>query len=319
MEGSANDRLRKNAWRNISFTVMAQCLLIVVSLLILADVAFCLRMVMLDVPSAVNHGESVELSCIYELENDRLYSIKWYRNDVEFYRYVPNDWPPGQFLPLPGVRVDLSKSGQRSVYLRSVDLNSTGTYRCEVSAEAPSFQSVEAERDMKVMVLPTEGPKIMGGQTQYNVGDMVAVNCTSAKSKPAATLRWFINDNAVGPEYETEYSTTLHEDGLESSSLSLRFVAKDKHFVNQNMRLRCTASISRIYTMSNEEMFVGGRQQSSPLQITENGSKEKPLKSPPNPKRKQPKQLQSSSDGSVFSFCHWLLVLSVLMLHLRIT
>ncbi|GFS83745.1 uncharacterized protein TNCV_610811 [Trichonephila clavipes] len=113
-------------------------------------------MVMLDVPSAVNQGESVELSCIYELENDRLYSIKWYRNDVEFYRYVPNDWPPGQFLPLPGVKVDLSKSGQRSVYLRSVDLNSTGTYRCEVSAEAPSFQSVEAERDMKVMVAAIE-------------------------------------------------------------------------------------------------------------------------------------------------------------------
>ncbi|CAL1280667.1 unnamed protein product [Larinioides sclopetarius] len=313
MEGSANDRLRKNAWRNISFTGMAQCLLIVVSLLILADAAFCLRMVMLDVPSAVNHGESVELSCIYELENDRLYSIKWYRNDVEFYRYVPNDWPPGQFLPLPGVRVDLSKSGQRSVYLRSVDLNSTGTYRCEVSAEAPSFQSVSAERDMKVMVLPTEGPKIMGGQIQYNVGDTVAVNCTSAKSKPAATLRWFINDNPVGPEYETEYSTILHEDGLESSSLSLRFVARDKHFVNQNMRLRCTASISRIYTMSNEEMFVGGRQQSSPLQITENGSKGEV-----RPKAEDA-QVQSSSDGSVFSFCHWLLVLSVLMLHLRIT
>lgn len=65
---------------------------------------------MLDVPTAANHGESVELSCIYELENDVLYSIKWYKNDVEFYRYVPNDWPPGQFLPLPGVRVEVSLS-----------------------------------------------------------------------------------------------------------------------------------------------------------------------------------------------------------------
>ena len=45
----------------------------------------------------------------------------------------------------------LSKSGKRSVYLRNVDLNSTGTYRCEVSAEAPSFKSVEAEGDLKVM------------------------------------------------------------------------------------------------------------------------------------------------------------------------
>ncbi|GIY55790.1 uncharacterized protein CDAR_459461 [Caerostris darwini] len=65
------------------------------------------RIVMLDVPSPTILGESVELTCSYELDNEQLYSVKWYKNDVEFYRYVPNDWPPGQFLPLPGIRVDL--------------------------------------------------------------------------------------------------------------------------------------------------------------------------------------------------------------------
>ncbi|KFM73074.1 hypothetical protein X975_17845, partial [Stegodyphus mimosarum] len=94
-------------------------------------------MLMMDVPSPTTQGESVELICSYELDEDKLYSVKWYKDDIEFYRYVPNDWPPGQFLPLQGVRVDLSKSGSQSVYLRHVDLNSAGTYRCEVSAEAP--------------------------------------------------------------------------------------------------------------------------------------------------------------------------------------
>lgn len=46
--------------------------------------------------------------------------------------------------------IQLSKSGSQSVYLREVDLNSAGTYRCEVSAEAPEFQTVEAEKEMKV-------------------------------------------------------------------------------------------------------------------------------------------------------------------------
>ncbi|GIY74210.1 hypothetical protein CDAR_235021 [Caerostris darwini] len=68
-----------------------------------------IRMLMMDVPSPTNHGESVELICSYELDEDKLYSVKWYKDDVEFYRYVPNDWPPGQFLPLQGVRVDVSK------------------------------------------------------------------------------------------------------------------------------------------------------------------------------------------------------------------
>lgn len=67
------------------------------------------RIVMLDVPSPTTLGESVELTCSYELDDEQLYSVKWYKNDVEFYRYVPNDWPPGQFLPLPGIKVDVSK------------------------------------------------------------------------------------------------------------------------------------------------------------------------------------------------------------------
>lgn len=67
-----------------------------------------IRMLMMDVPSPTNQGESVELICSYQLDEDKLYSVKWYKDDVEFYRYVPNDWPPGQFLPLQGVKVDVS-------------------------------------------------------------------------------------------------------------------------------------------------------------------------------------------------------------------
>ncbi|GFQ73684.1 uncharacterized protein TNCT_355601 [Trichonephila clavata] len=39
------------------------------------------------------------------------------------------------------------------------------------------------------------------------------------------------------------------------------------------MKLKCTATISRIYTMSNEEMVFGGRQQTSGLHISENMSR----------------------------------------------
>ena len=93
---------------------------------------------MLDVPSPTISGESIELTCSYELTKgkDKLYSVKWYnelindililcsellfryKNDEEFYRFVPQDWPPAQFLPMPGIKVDLSRSDQRSVYLK---------------------------------------------------------------------------------------------------------------------------------------------------------------------------------------------------------
>lgn len=49
-------------------------------------------------------------------------------------------------------------------------------------------------------MLPIEGPRISGGETYYGNGDVVSVNCTSPKSKPAAQLHWYINDVEVCPE-----------------------------------------------------------------------------------------------------------------------
>ncbi|XP_022244949.1 cell adhesion molecule 1-like [Limulus polyphemus] len=159
----------------------------------------------LDIPSPTTLGQSIELTCSYELDGDQLYSVKWYKDNTEFFRYLPLDWPPGQFLPLPGVRVDLSKSGKDTVYLNHVTLETAGVYRCEVSAEAPSFQTVEASKEMKVTVFPTEGPIINGARPEYIVGDTVNINCTSAKSKPAAKIRWYINDEIVGSTRKSQH------------------------------------------------------------------------------------------------------------------
>ena len=47
------------------------------------------------------------------MEDDNLYSVKWYRNEAEFYRFVPNDRPKLQIFPQDGIRVEVSPySGQ---------------------------------------------------------------------------------------------------------------------------------------------------------------------------------------------------------------
>ncbi|KFM72515.1 hypothetical protein X975_15586, partial [Stegodyphus mimosarum] len=56
----------------------------------------------LDVPSAVMQGDSIWLNCTLDLESDDLYSVKWYKNDVEFYRHLPQDSPSGQKYDIPG-------------------------------------------------------------------------------------------------------------------------------------------------------------------------------------------------------------------------
>ena len=43
-------------------------------------------------------------------------------------------------------------------------MESTGRYRCEVSEEGPMFATDSAFDDLLVVVIPSEGPKIVGGK-----------------------------------------------------------------------------------------------------------------------------------------------------------
>lgn len=60
------------------------------------------------VPEAVAVGDTVTLSCDYDLENAALYSIRWYFDADEFYRYVATENPPGVGFPSNELDVDVS-------------------------------------------------------------------------------------------------------------------------------------------------------------------------------------------------------------------
>jgi len=42
-------------------------------------------------------------------------------------------------------------SNSKKVYLKGVTLKSTGTYRCEISAEEPDFKTVTGEQKLEVI------------------------------------------------------------------------------------------------------------------------------------------------------------------------
>ena len=100
-------------------------------------------------------------------------------------------------------------------------------------------------------MLPTEGPRITGSKAKYQVGDDVKINCTSALSKPAANLKWYINDQQAPSHYEKIYPLKiLSESSLEQVTLGLHFTINSNHFLRGELRMRCTASIHRVYAMS---------------------------------------------------------------------
>ncbi|KAK9878066.1 hypothetical protein WA026_020695 [Henosepilachna vigintioctopunctata] len=109
------------------------------------------KWVRVSVPIFKMPGETAVFHCDYDLGGDALYAVKWYKEHEEFYRYVPKAHPQTNSYKIEGVQVDMSKSDNKKVTLHSVGWKTSGLFRCEVSAEAPSFASAQSEARMEVV------------------------------------------------------------------------------------------------------------------------------------------------------------------------
>lgn len=62
------------------------------------------------VPRYKIRGETAVLRCDFELEGALLYAVKWYRENEEFYRFVPKLNPQKTSYIVDGIKVDVSFS-----------------------------------------------------------------------------------------------------------------------------------------------------------------------------------------------------------------
>ncbi|XP_049834853.1 uncharacterized protein LOC126278662 isoform X2 [Schistocerca gregaria] len=122
-----------------------------------------LRLLEVRVPVHAVRGQTARLECRFDLEGESLYSVKWYKDGREFYRFVPRDTPPAQLFPLPGVAVEIANSTSSRVVLRDLTAATSGRYRCEVSGEAPSFQTVSDHGDLLVVGGRASAARAAGG------------------------------------------------------------------------------------------------------------------------------------------------------------
>lgn len=79
----------------------------IVQILVVPE-SLLLRIVSVTVPTYRLRGQPAHLECDYELGDNILYSVKWYRDNEEFYRYMPKFDPPKHAYKLDGVKVDVS-------------------------------------------------------------------------------------------------------------------------------------------------------------------------------------------------------------------
>lgn len=59
------------------------------------------------IPNHVIRNNTVRLECHFDMNGEALYSVKWYKDGYEFYRYVPRDQPPAQVFDQNGISVDV--------------------------------------------------------------------------------------------------------------------------------------------------------------------------------------------------------------------
>lgn len=215
-----------------------------------------IRVTSLEVPRHVARGDTVQLRCLWDLNSLNLYSVKWYRDDREFFRFIPSEHTK-ESLSVPGVTVNESESDGELVVLQDVDLNTGGRFKCEVISDFPEFYTADKSAEMIVVELPEEKPTIHGTQHEYHIGDTARLTCVSARSRPPAELTWEINSEKVPPQYLVPMRSIKYQSGLEQTRLGLEFEVTRKHFVNSEMTLRCSAKISSIYFKTQQHSIDG--------------------------------------------------------------
>lgn len=69
-------------------------------------------MLQVSVPQYPEVGQSVELLCQFELQGEKLYTVSWYKDFNELYRFVPRGSPKQHVYWIDGIKVNVSIRAQ---------------------------------------------------------------------------------------------------------------------------------------------------------------------------------------------------------------
>ncbi|XP_049538605.1 uncharacterized protein LOC125952889 [Anopheles darlingi] len=218
------------------------------SVIAMIDLVITLKDVRVSVPFAIRRGDNANLICHYDMEGDELYSVKWYKGKREFFRYTPKEIPALKAFHVAGVTVELSVSNGSHITLVSVESGTSGKYSCEVSADLPSFDTMIISSEMEVVEIPVTKPLITGIKPFYRIGDVVAGNCTSYNSKPAANLTWLLDDKKVNASHTVQYPVYRDpRSGLNTSTLGIYYHLSHYFMGRSKLKFSCVAKIHDVY------------------------------------------------------------------------
>ncbi|XP_057669120.1 uncharacterized protein LOC130901634 isoform X1 [Diorhabda carinulata] len=262
-------------WRLFS-THSAKKLLVIVLLFVVSDV-IAVRQVSVRIPTAVKRFDTVTLQCKYDLENEPLYTLKWYKGSKEFYRYIPKELPSTQVFPLPGVTVDVQKSTPNNLVLKNVQLEVTGRYKCEVSSDAPNFYTLMQSGYLYVVDVPVDDPILRIDKEILDTGLRLKGNCSSPPSYPSANITWLLNGVIVNSSYQQRVQPHDYNMKVTSTYQSRRVPLvtisgidlgiDENNFYGGKAQLSCIANVFHLYRKEKSLIFDEDRPRPRPSSV----------------------------------------------------
>ncbi|XP_070502821.1 uncharacterized protein [Chironomus tepperi] len=219
------------------------------------------------VPPFVDVRDVVMLSCSYNLGTQKLNSVKWYKNDKEFYRYSPLMPAQQQYMlfSVDGIHVasdHMCNEKFCTIHLDNLSGDTSGAYRCEVSGDAPEFKLTHETSNMTVVVLPQSDPKIEGIERNYYEGDFLFGNCTSDFSFPPPIMSWYINEQKADPSLLQPSQETIFDAygfKLYQRSLEIRFRIDKRinpFITDGKIHMKCVAQMRQMPSQLRESNHI---------------------------------------------------------------
>lgn len=225
------------------------------------------------VPMPGQVGKPARLECLWVAGDRGFYSVRWYKNDEQFYSYVPKNKPQVKVdHHLAGVQVELPQSDERVVSLRELRLDSEGVYRCEVMSESPYFESSFASSNLTVVAMP-DAPTMVGLRPSYRVGETLNVTCTARDARPPANVTFFMNGEQLTAGSGRVKTLPIREGsrpGLYDTTAVLQRPLGRR--LVPSLSLVCQAQVDSLTAKVEANVEVHGHSGSAPLSLLNTGS-----------------------------------------------
>ncbi|KAJ6220252.1 hypothetical protein RDWZM_006064, partial [Blomia tropicalis] len=202
-----------------------------------------LSSIRINAPDYIFYGDPMWLNCSADLDYNQIYSIKWFKDNQEMYRFITSDESPTTFYPTRGIVIDETRSNFGNLYIQKTDFKMDANFRCEVLSDTDFNTAIEIKK-IRVYYIPRDGqPIILGKKTNFRPNELVNLTCSAPMSTPPARLMVTLNENSItaNSNYYQRTFHTQYDNGLTTTSVNVQFPSY--WLQNRKNDFHCTSSI----------------------------------------------------------------------------